>query len=755
VTPSHSRSAATLGALTALAGLLLLLGVGPLAGAPAPLSAWLVLTGLALIWLGIDAGRRAGREGAALAARDRAESARRAADARSRELAHHTGDVLATIAPDGSVREVSGDDLLALAPGALVTDLVHPGDAATTVAALRRLAEGEDDAAMTVRLRRADGAWRWAEAHLVAVRDGAELADVHATIRDIHAQTEAERAQAEAEARFRTAFEEAPIGMAITTVDGHLLQVNRALCAFTGRTPDELEGMAIARLLHPDERDDAAEALRRLARGDSASARAEQRWLHAAGTIVWGAINATRVRGEHVLVQVQDVTERRRYEAELRYLADHDPLTGLLNRRAFTRELQAHLEHVRRYGPTGAVLMLDLDHFKNINDTLGHGMGDELIVAIADALRARLGDRVAIGRLGGDELAILVPDGDGDEAAVEVLEVVRGQRLASPSGRLRTVSASVGIAGFDGDDLDADAVLVNADLAMYEAKDAGRDRAVAYRPVGRNTAHGRVSWPDVIRDGLDEERFVLQAQPIMELATGDTGQFELLLRLRDPLGELISPAAFLPAAERYDLIGAIDRWVVKRSIAMLAEENRRGRRLTFEVNISGRSAGDDDLLALIEGELRANEVDPAQVIFEITETTAVADIPRAQEFAHRLAALGCRFALDDFGAAFASFYYLKHLPFDYLKIDGEFVRGCVADRTDQLVIKAVVDIARGLGKRTVAEMVGDEATLELVRELGVDYVQGFHIGKPAPLARWLVERKPADRRRRPVIVPSH
>jgi diguanylate cyclase (GGDEF)-like protein/PAS domain S-box-containing protein len=734
VTPSHSRSAAALGALTALAGLLLLLGVGPFAGAPAPLSAWLVLVGLALVWVGIDAARRARREGAALAARDRAESARRAADARSRELAHHTGDLLATIGPDGTVRE--GD----LPVGGLLTDLVHPGDAATTVAALQRLA-GDDEAALTVRLRRADGAWRWAQVHLLPVRERDRLVEIHATVHDIHAQTEAERAQADAEARFRTAFEEAPIGMAIATVDGRFLQVNRALCAFTGRTAEELEGTEITRLLHPDERE--AQLVR---------SRGEHRFLHAAGTIVWGAVNATLVRDEHVLLQVQDVTERRRYESELRYLADHDPLTGLLNRRAFTRALEAHLEHVRRYGPAGAALVLDLDHFKNINDTLGHGTGDEVIVSLAGALRERLGERVAIGRLGGDELAILLPDGDGDRAAAELLEVVRAQRISSPSGRLRSVSASVGIAAFDDDRLDADAVLANADLAMYEAKDAGRDRAVAYRPVGRSSTHGRVSWPDVIRDGLDEERFVLQAQPIMNLATGDTGQFELLLRLRDPLGELISPAAFLPAAERYDLIGAIDRWVVKRSIAMLAEENRRGRRLTFEVNISGRSAGDDELLALIEGELRANEVDPAQIIFEITETTAVADIPRAQEFAHRLAALGCRFALDDFGAAFASFYYLKHLPFDYLKIDGEFVRGCIADRTDQLVIQAVVNIARGLGKRTVAEMVGDEETLELVRRLGVDYVQGFHVGKPAPLARWLVERKKFDRHGRPLIV---
>jgi diguanylate cyclase (GGDEF)-like protein/PAS domain S-box-containing protein len=725
-------------------------------GTPLPLSAWLVLAGLALLWLGIDAGRGLRRESDALAARDRAESARRAADARSRELAHHTGDVLATFAPDGTVTEISDGcrELLDLAPGTLVgtrsVDLVHPGDAATTVAAMRRLLAGEEDASLTVRLHRADGSWRWAEAHLLAVRDDDGLTEIHATIRDVHAQAEAERAQADAEARFRTAFEEAPIGMAIATIDGRFLQVNRALCGFTGRAHDELEGTPIVRLVHPEDREEESQAIARLARGDASTVRGERRWLHPAGTIVWAAVNLTLVRDgagvpQHVLLQAQDITERRRYETELRYLADHDPLTGLLNRRAFTRALEAHLEHVQRYGPAGGVLVLDLDHFKNINDTLGHGMGDELIVSLADALRAQLGERVAIGRLGGDELALLIPDGDIDQAAADVLCTVRGQRISSPSGRLRSVSASVGIADFDEPGLAADDVLANADLAMYEAKDAGRDRAVAYRPVTRTSSQGRVSWPDVIRDGLDEDRFVLQAQPIMNLETGESGQFELLLRLRDPLGELISPAAFLPAAERYDLIGAIDRWVVSRSIAMLAEENRRGRRLIFEINISGRSAGDPELLALIEHELRTNEVDPAQVIFEITETTAVANIPRAQEFAHRLAALGCRFALDDFGAAFASFYYLKHLPFDYLKIDGEFVRGCVTDRTDQLVIRAVVDIARGLGKSTVAEMVGDEETLELVRRLGVDFVQGFHIGRPAPLARWLVERKPANR----------
>ena len=289
MTRSHSRSAAALGALTALAGALLLLEAGPLSGAPAPLSVWLVLVGLALVWLGVDAGRRDRGAADALAARDRAESARRAADARSRELAHHTGDVLATIAADGAVSEVSegSRELLDLAPGTLVgtqwTDLVHPGDVAATVAAMTRLARGEDDAGLTVRLRRADGAWRWAEAHLVAVRDAGALAEVQVTVRDVHARAEAERAQADAEARFRTAFEEAPIGMAIATVDGRFLQVNRALCAFTGRAQEELEGTPIVRLMHPEDRDEEVQALARLARGDAASVRGEWRWLHAAG----------------------------------------------------------------------------------------------------------------------------------------------------------------------------------------------------------------------------------------------------------------------------------------------------------------------------------------------------------------------------------------------------------------------------------------------------------------------------------------
>ena len=562
---------------------------------------------------------------------------------------------------------------------------------------------------------------------------------------------EAQRGLAEAEERFRTAFEEGAAGMAIVSPDGRLLRVNRALCAITGHQPAELEGRSMLSLLHPDDRAQHEQESERMLTGADRDrprraplpARRRPRRL---GLRLDDAGARRGRRALHFLTQAQDVTERRRYEAELRHMADHDALTGLLNRRAFERELERHVDHVARYGPRGAAVLIDVDLFKNVNDTLGHSAGDQLIGKVADALRDRLRDGEVIARLGGDEFAVLVPDGgpeDAEQTASELLEAIRAVRISSPSGRLRNVSASIGVAPFDSRRLTGEDVLVNADLAMYEAKEAGRDRVachVATKDAPAGSPRG-LSWTDVIRDALDEERLVLQAQPIMDLASGEIHQYELLLRMRDPLGELISPAAFLPVAERYDLIGAIDKWVVSRAIRMLGEELARKNRLVFEVNISGRSTGDPELLELIEHELEANGVEPEQVIFEITETTAVGNIPRAQEFAAHLNQLGCRFALDDFGAAFASFYYLKHLPFDYLKIDGEFVRSCLDDRTDQLVIRAVVDIARGLGKRTVAEMVGDQQTLDLLAELGVDHAQGYHIGKPAPLALWLVEER--------------
>ncbi len=729
-------------------------------GQPGLVSLWLLCAGLGLAALSLHAIRKERRASELLARRqqerDQADTRRLAAEARSNELAETSPDIVIVHGPDGRMTSVSHASraVLGYDPEELVgragDDFVLVEDLPVLLA-MRNRAREVDDVSATFRLVHRDGRPIWVEAKLHIVRDArGRVAETHAIVRDVHERVEAQHALAEAEERFRTAFEEGAAGMAIVSADGRLLRVNRALCAITGHQPTELEGRTMLSLLHPDDRPQHDEESDRMLSGRIATARGERRYLHDDGHVVWVSVSTTLVRDAagaplHFLTQAQDVTERRRYEAELRHMADHDALTGLLNRRSFERELERHVDHVARYGPRGAALLIDVDLFKNVNDTLGHSAGDQLIGKVADALRERLRDGEVIARLGGDEFAVLVPDGGPDDAeaiAGDLLEAIRSVRISSHSGRLRNVSASIGVAPFDSRRLTGEDVLVNADLAMYDAKEAGRDRVACHAARdASNRLASRLSWTDVIRDALDEERLVLQAQPIMDLASGEIHQYEMLLRMRDPLGELISPAAFLPVAERYDLIGAIDKWVVRQAIRMLGEELTRKNRLVFEVNISGRSTGDPELLELIEQELELNGVAPEQVIFEITETTAVGNIPRAQEFAGHLNQLGCRFALDDFGAAFASFYYLKHLPFDYLKIDGEFVRTCLDDRTDQLVIQAVVDIARGLGKHTVAEMVGDQPTLELLAELGVDHAQGYHIGKPAPLAKWLVEEK--------------
>ncbi len=447
---------------------------------------------------------------------------------------------------------------------------------------------------------------------------------------------------------------------------------------------------------------------------------------------------------ERELAEQALARDRRRHESELRYQADHDPLTGLLNRRAFERRLEEHLARGARYGHAGAVLVVDLDDFKGVNDTLGHSAGDELIGRVAGALASRLRESDTLARLGGDEFAVLTPVGDRAEAerlAQLLLGVVRREHAArGPGGPERPMTASIGLAPLDGaQPPSAEEALINADLAMYDAKEAGRDRSETYGGTSRGQARieARLQWVERIRAALDEDRLVLYAQPVVETATGRTTQHELLVRMVDERGEVIPPGSFLPIAERFGLIREIDRWVVTRAIRSLGEHRAQGRRPTVELNLSAHSLGDSQLAAHIGRELRAAGVHATQLIFEVTETTAIGNITAARAFAERLGELGCRFALDDFGAGFGSFYYLKHLPFDYIKIDGEFVRNCTSDPTDRLVIGAVVELARGLGKRTIGEFVGDAATLDTLRELGVDYAQGFHLGEPAPLEQWL------------------
>lgn len=563
----------------------------------------------------------------------------------------------------------------------------------------------------------------------------------------------AEAALREAEERFRGAFDGAPIGIAIVDLDGRFTEVNAAFSRLTGYPADQLQGTSFRSITHPDDHEISDDRFQQLLRrGQTISF--DKRYLHAAGHTIWASVHSRLVRHAdgrplHLITMIEDVTDRREFEHKLRYMADHDPLTGLFNRRRFENEVDRQVAHSQRYGGGGAVLMLDLDHFKYTNDSLGHRAGDELIVAVAKLLRGLLRETDTLARIGGDEFALLLPQAAEEEARIvgeKLLEGLRGEAVAF-GRRKRRLTASMGIAliGGSGADLTADDLLVSADLALYDAKEAGRDalRVFANEEQREARMRARVTWVERIQAALEDDGFVLYAQPIVDLRTRLVTRHELLLRMRAEDGDLIPPGAFLYVAERYGLVNEIDRWVVRRAIGLIRQAREAGRELRLEVNISGLSLGDEELLALIERELAQAEINPGNLIFEVTETAAVSNIVAAREFAERVCALGCRFALDDFGAGYGSFYYLKHLPFDYVKIDGEFVRNCVDSETDQLVVQAVVQIARGLGKQTIAEFVEDGATIGVLERFGVDYAQGYHIGRPAPLTDELVESQTA------------
>ncbi|HSC03831.1 MAG TPA: EAL domain-containing protein, partial [Solirubrobacteraceae bacterium] len=385
---------------------------------------------------------------------------------------------------------------------------------------------------------------------------------------------------------------------------------------------------------------------------------------------------------------------------------------------------------------------IDVDNFKGINDSAGHAAGDAVLTHVARVLteRSRASDVVA--RLGGDEFAVLlsaVGEREARTAAEHLLAEIRSSPAAY-GGKPFRVTGSIGVATFESDDATAGEVMVNADLAMYAAKTSGRDRVVVYTPseARKARAMAKLTWSQRIQDALNHDRFVLHLQPILELASGQIKHGELLLRMKGDRGKLIAPGAFLPAAERFGLIHAIDRWVVQRAIQLMAETNGSGPRVG--INLSGESiVGDPLLLEMIEQELERTAIDPSKLIFEVTETAAIANMPEATEFAQGLTSLGCSLALDDFGTGFGSFYYLKHLPVSYVKLDGEFIQNLPRSEVDEHMVKAIVGVSQALGIKTVAESVADEETIGLLHKHRVDYAQGFYVGKPAPLGVALAE----------------
>ena len=451
-----------------------------------------------------------------------------------------------------------------------------------------------------------------------------------------------------------------------------------------------------------------------------------------------------RDRGARIVgavLVIQDMSRERQYAARLSNLASHDALTGLLNRREFEQRVRAIVEHHDAEDGQHAVLYLDLDQFKVVNDTSGHAAGDELLRQVGALLRPRLREGDVLARLGGDEFGVLLPHCP-PAPALRIAEALRKAivdfRFAWKN-RSFTIGVSIGLVNLaDGPHTLASA-LSAADAACYLAKDKGRNRVQVYRPEDSEVAlrRGEMEWVHRLHRALAEDRLCLFSQPIraMHAPEAHSDHQELLVRLIDENNELIPPIAFIPAAERYHLMPSIDRWVIRTAFRVITERRAAGNTSgTYAINISGASIGDDQFLDYVRESFARFRIPHASICFEITETTAVTSLSKAADFIGALREPGCRFALDDFGVGVSSFTYLKQLPVDYLKIDGSFVKNMLTDPVDAAMVEAIHRIGRVMGKQTIAESVETAATLDALRSVGVDYAQGHAIAPPSMFA---------------------
>jgi diguanylate cyclase (GGDEF)-like protein/PAS domain S-box-containing protein len=602
--------------------------------------------------------------------------------------------------------------------------LVHEEDRAQVLDAVGRALARGGPFSMSYRIVRPDGAvrdldWRGE----VEQDDGGLPRYLTGVLADVTDQRRTERWLIASESRYRLIVENANDGIWVLDGEGRIDFVNRRLCEMLGRRPEELLGRA------PEEFTDAEGAATLAAACESSAARGylELTFAHSDGTPLWVALSASRYDASWGTIQahiVTDLTQRREMEERLRHAAQRDRLTSAWNRGHFEEMLGEALEDQQR---DLAVVFLDIDHFKYVNDSLGHQVGDGLLQRIAELLRGALRDGDELARVGGDEFAVLLRD-VGQQAAMQVAErLLDGLRRERWRGT-RSLSASAGVAvAVAGKDqrMTAGDLLVAADIALHQAKDDGRNRQAVY-----TGERGGFTWLEEIRAAIHEDRLTLHSQAIVPLRDGLRSE-ELLVRMVGREGELIAPAAFIPPAEQFGLITEIDRWVVARALR-LAQLGR-----AVEINLSSHSLGDEPIRMAVERAVAAG-VRPELLTFEITESAAARNLDVAREFAMALARLGCGFAIDDFGTGFGSLIYLRHLPIARVKIDAQFVREMLSHPGDERVVSAIVQTAHAMGQVTVAEGIEDAATLERLRELGVDFGQGFHIQRPQPIEESLL-----------------
>lgn len=421
-------------------------------------------------------------------------------------------------------------------------------------------------------------------------------------------------------------------------------------------------------------------------------------------------------------------------EARLQFSVDHDELTGLGNRRKLEQSLELSLIQARNFQTNSALLYIDLDRFKVLNDTEGHVAGDSLLIQIANSLRSIFSTKDILVRIGSDEFAVLIDNIHAPEAIqkAEQLRTSLDGYSFEHLGNQYHLSASIGIKVISpGKELIVGDILSNANQACYTAKKRGRNRVHLYSPddMEMHTLKHNVQWAPRIRAALQQQNFFLEFQPIYSVETSSISHYESLIRMKGEDGTVYSPNDFIPVAEAIGLVQQIDLWVINHVFDLI---RTMPTDISFTINLSGNIFLDHQLYPLVEKKLYETDVDPRRIVFEITETAAISNFEQTKAMVKKIRSLGCRFALDDFGAGFNSYNYIKHFPVDILKIDGSFITDLETDSVDQLLVKSMIDIAHSLGKKTVAEYVEKQSTMDILKKFGIDYIQGFLVGKPSP-----------------------
>jgi diguanylate cyclase (GGDEF)-like protein/PAS domain S-box-containing protein len=688
--------------------------------------------------------------------RRRGEDALRASEVRFRGLFEHVVEGVYQSGPDGRLRAAnpalvrmlgfeSADQLTTLDSTASL--YVLPAMHAEINRCLRR--DGEVRNA-EYQLRRTDGRVITVSENARLVRDeSGAVQGFEGTLSDVTERRRAELAVLAEKERAQVTLES--IGDAVITTDaaGVIDYLNPIAEELTGWRLDEARGHAldeVLRVLHETSRDGSESLVARCLREGRVIVGNDQGVLiDRAGRELPIQNSAAPIRDREgrllgTVVVFRDVSRERRLRRALSYQATHDALTGLINRREFEQRLHAALAETRGEVPLQhALVYVDLDQFKVVNDTCGHPAGDRLLKQVTSLLQTRIRTTDTLARLGGDEFGILLQDCGLDQA----MKIAEGVRQAIRDfrydwlGQMLQIGASIGIVAIDKATETVAEVMSAVDVACYAAKDGGRNRVHVYESDNVPTRHKEMQWVSRLQRACDESRLEIYFQPIMPIGANTDRQphYELMLRMRDEQGRLVQPIEFIPAAERYNVMPSIDRWVVRKVISSVLGKGKSGEHATFAINLSGTTLSDEGFLDFLLAELAATEIRPGSLCFEITETAAIGSLSNVVYFMRELRERGVRFALDDFGSGLSSFSYLKTLPVEFLKIDGQFVENVVRDPVDRSMVEAICQVARAMGVRTIAERVESEDVLEALARIGVDYAQGFFVAEPEPLER--------------------